>query len=72
MSDLARLFATDPLKLTKEDFTLIVTEMRKNRAAFQAGNIKAGTMKPKTEKQKASAEGIAAMDKALGGLELDL
>lgn len=67
MNDIARLFATDPMKLTKEDFVQIVAEMRKGRAAFQAGNIKAGSMKPKTEKQKA----ISALSEKLN-LELDL
>ena len=72
MSDLARLFATDPMKLSRDDFTLIVTEMRKSRAAFQAGNIKAGALKPKTEKQKAVSEQTAKVSQLLGGLELDL
>lgn len=52
MSDLATLFARDPLKLTKDDIRSIVEEMRKSRHAFNAGNAKAGSTKPKTEKQK--------------------
>lgn len=52
MSDLAELFARDPLKLTNPDITLIIEEMRKSRHAFNAGNAKAGSTKPKTEKQK--------------------
>lgn len=55
MSDLAVLFARDPLKLTKDDIRSIVEEMRKSRHAFNAGNAKAGSTKPKTEKQKAIA-----------------
>jgi len=55
MSDLAELFARDPLKLTDDDITAIITEMRKSRHAFNAGNAKAGSTKPKTEKQKTIA-----------------
>jgi hypothetical protein len=55
MTDLATLFARDPLQLTKTDIRTIVEEMRKSRHAFNAGNAKAGSTKPKTEKQKAIA-----------------
>ena len=55
MSDLATLFARDPLELTNEDIRSIIEEMRKSRHAFNAGNAKAGSTKPKTEKQKAIA-----------------
>lgn len=55
MSDLAELFARDPLSLTNEDITHIIEEMRKSRHAFNAGNMKAGSTKPKTEKQQAIA-----------------
>lgn len=59
MTDLATLFARDPLSLTQEDISIIVDEMRKSRHAFNAGNIRAGSTKPKTEKQKTLA-GLAA------------
>lgn len=52
MTDLAELFSRDPLKLTDADIRTIVEEMRKSRHAFNAGNAKAGSTKPKTEKQK--------------------
>lgn len=52
MSDLAELFARDPLNLTKEDIRSIIEEMRKSRHAFNAGNAKAGSTKPLSEKQK--------------------
>lgn len=65
MTDIATLFARDPLTLTQPDLTLIVEEMRKSRGAFNAGNMKAGSTKPKTEKQKAVAE-------LLSGLSIDL
>lgn len=55
MSDLAELFARDPLELSDDDIRSIVEEMRKSRHAFNAGNASAGSTKPKTEKQKAIA-----------------
>jgi hypothetical protein len=55
MTDLAELFARDPLNLTDDDIRSIVEEMRKSRHAFNAGNAKAGSTKPKTEKQKISS-----------------
>lgn len=54
-TDLATLFARDPLELTKDDIRSIIEEMRKSRHAFNAGNMKAGSTKPKTEKQQAIA-----------------
>lgn len=65
MTDIATLFARDPLTLTQPELTLIVEEMRKSRGAFNAGNRKAGSTKPKTEKQK-------QMSELLGGLSIDL
>jgi len=53
MTDLAELFSRDPLKLTDDNIRSIIEEMRKSRHAFNAGNAKAGSTKPKTEKQKA-------------------
>ena len=52
MNDLAELFARAPLNLTKDDIKSIIEEMRKSRHAFNAGNAKAGSTKPLTEKQK--------------------
>ena len=52
MSDIAELFSRDPLSLTNDDISLIITEMRKSRNNFNAGNMKAGNTKPKTEKQQ--------------------
>lgn len=56
MTDLAELFARDPLQLTNDNIRSIIEEMRKSRHAFNAGNAKAGSTKPKTEKQKQVAE----------------
>ena len=62
MADVAELFARDPLSLTEEDLTHIVEEMRKSRHAFNLGNVKAGSTKPKTEKQKKLADLAAGLD----------
>lgn len=60
MSDIAKLMATDPLALTREDISAIVEEMRSARANFKtAGATKA----PKEPKQ-------STVEKA--GLSLDL
>jgi hypothetical protein len=56
MPDLSLLFARDPLDLTREDLAEIVDKMRASRKAFNLGNAKAGSTKPKTEKQKAADE----------------
>ncbi len=62
MTDLATLFARDPLSLTQADITTIVEEMRKSRHAFNAGNMRAGSTKPKTEKQKTLAALATGLD----------
>lgn len=57
MSDLQALFSQDPLSYTKEkgELETIIAEMRANRKKFLLGNIKAGSTKPQTERQKATA-----------------
>lgn len=67
MSDIAELFARNPLELTKDDVTKIVEEMRKSRHAFNAGNMKAGSTKAPTTKQK---ELTSLSDKL--GLNIDI
>lgn len=52
MTDLSTLFARNPLDLTKEDITSIIEAFRKSRHQFSLGNVKAGSTKPLTEKQK--------------------
>lgn len=52
MSDLAQLFQIDPLNLTDQDLDEIIKGFRASRHLFQAGNMKAGSTKPKTEKQQ--------------------
>jgi hypothetical protein len=62
MTDIATLFARDPLELTRDDITAIVETMRKSRHAFTLGNMKAGSTKPKTEKQKEIASLASKLD----------
>ncbi len=52
MTDIATLFSRDPLSLTRDDLTTIVTEMRKSRHAFNLGNKSAGSTKPRSAAQK--------------------
>ena len=52
MSDITELMSRDPLLLTKSDITEIVRVMRESRGKFAAGNMKAGSTKPLTEKAK--------------------
>jgi hypothetical protein len=54
--DIAELFSRDPLLYTEDDLTHIVTEMRKSRASFNLGSVKAGSTKAPTAKQKALGE----------------
>lgn len=65
MADIAELFSRDPLSYSEQDVVTIVTEMRKSRHAFNLGNVKAGSTKPKTEKQK-------KLEELANGLEIDL
>lgn len=68
MSDLQTLFATDPLTYTKEkgELETIIKEFRANRHRFLAGNAKAGSTKPMTEKQKT----VVSLASKLGELDL--
>lgn len=58
MSDIAELFARDPLALTRTDITEIVQHFRKCRGQFNLGNMTAGSTKPKSAKAK-EAEALA-------------
>jgi len=62
MSDLQTFFDTDPDKLSDADIDAIIAEMRKNRHTYNLGNLKAGSTKPKTEKQKQ----VEALTETLG------
>jgi len=63
VSDLAELFARNPLKYTKDsnEMKTLVAKLRESRSQFNLGAMKAGSMKPQTEKQK-----------AIGGLDIKL
>lgn len=67
MTDIARLFAEDPLSLTKEGIDEIITYYRTARANFNAGEKSAGSTKKLKE---ASAPGAKVttldLDKLLG------
>jgi hypothetical protein len=67
MSDLAELFARDPLEYSQQDLSDIIRVMREKRKQFNLGNAKAGSTKPLTPKAK---ESLAIADKL--GLKLDL
>ena len=59
MTDLADIFASDPLSYTKEgrEVELIVQALRDRRHRFNAGDKAAGTMTPpKTATGRAAAE----------------
>ena len=59
MSDIAELFARDPLELSKQDLGEIVTYYRQKRAQFNLGDKTAGStkkMKADTPKIKMSAD----------------
>lgn len=62
MSDIAELFARDPLSYSQQDLDAIITEMRKSRGQFNLGNVRAGSTKPQTEKQKKIADMVKGLD----------
>ena len=69
-TDLTELFARDPLELSDQDLDAIIARLREQRSQFNLGNAMAGSMKPKTEKQKAIQSLADKLD--LGDLKLDL
>jgi hypothetical protein len=62
MSDIAELFARDPLKLSDQDLLSIVERFRAARGQFNLGNKMAGTTKPPTAKQAKTAEVAAKLN----------
>lgn len=52
MTDIAELFSRDPLSLSDQDLQSIIERFRAARGQFNLGNMKAGSTKPKTEKEK--------------------
>lgn len=69
-TDIATLFATDPLKLSDQDIGRMVDKLREMRGQYVLGNAMAGSTKPKTEKQKATLDLASKLDLGdiLGGL----
>lgn len=61
MSDMAELFARDPLKHTRESIDEIITYYRKARANFNNGEKSAGSTK-KAKEPKAKVEKLGALD----------
>lgn len=69
MSDLARLFALDPLGMTKDDISAIVERMRQAQAQFELG-IKTPVAERKRKNTKADVvESLASLD-LLGDVDL--
>ena len=64
MTDIAKIFATDPLDLGDKDVDALVAELRTYRKQFDVGNIRAGNTK-KSDTAKAA-------DELTGKIELDL
>lgn len=50
MSDIATLFARDPLKMSDEDFAQIIAKFREARHAFVSGPAPKAAPKPKVSK----------------------
>lgn len=64
MSDIAELFAKDPLNLTKQDIDDIIARYREARQQFTLGAKSAGS----TKKIKADTPKITNLDDILGDL----
>lgn len=65
--DIQELFSRDPLSLTDDDLRTLVERFRAARKQFNLGNMKAGSTKPKTEKQKKTEDLVAKFN-----IDLDL
>lgn len=53
LPDIATLFATDPLKLSRDDLSRIIAKYRENWSAFRTTGA-ASVVKPKSEKVQAA------------------
>ena len=62
MTDLATLFAMNPLDLTREDLTAVVTKFRESRGQFTLGSKTAGSTKPPTAKQAQTNDLLKKLD----------
>ena len=61
-TDIAELFARDPLELSAQNLDQIIARLREQRSQFNLGNAMAGSMKPKTAKQKTVADLAGKLD----------
>lgn len=50
MTDIQALFDRDPLECTDSDILALINEYRKRQSMFKAGDLKAGSSKPKDAK----------------------
>lgn len=69
-TDIAKLFADDPLHLTNANLDAIIAKMRESRGQFALGNMKAGSTKGPTGKTKQALDALAGVKLDLGGLDL--
>ena len=67
-TDIAELFARDPLDLSAQDLDTIIGKFREMRGQYNLGNAMAGNTKPKSAKQKVALDLAAKLD--LGDLGL--
>lgn len=61
MTDIARLFAEDPLGLSDKDLDVLVAELRARRAQYNAGASNAGKIKVKN-KDEEGAKAVGKLD----------
>ena len=61
-TDIAELFARDPLQLSDQDIGRMVDKFREMRGQYALGNAMAGSTKPKTAKQKTVADLASKLD----------
>lgn len=66
MSEISDLFARDPLQLTNQDLTKIITHFRASRAAFMSTGARAkadaGPKEPKAKKEKMTGLSLDDLD----------
>lgn len=67
-TDIAELFARDPLNLSEIDLDRLIAKFREMRGQYVLGNAMAGSTKPKTAKQKQVMDLASKLD--LGDLEI--
>jgi hypothetical protein len=61
-TDIAELFARDPLDLTDRNLDTMIGKFREMRGQYFLGNAMAGSTKPKTEKQKQALDLASKLD----------